>query len=260
MTEQDPDAAAPRTPVYLLIAQTLQNRIERGDFPVGSLLPKETDLATRHGVSRQTIRQAIRVLRDRQMVTARKGIGTTVEATRPRRVFSFSAGSVSELLELSRNTELSLLSQDVVAARAGLAAQLGCRPGRRYRRLTFVRRVEGERLPLSYVETFVDHALGRDLDISARLQTPLFRMIELATGDAVLDIAQEIRAVNVDDTAVLDALKCPAHSAALKITRRYFGSGRRMLLLSHNILPADRFFYAQQLTQAPDGGGASING
>ena len=36
-------------------------------------------------------------------------------------------------------------------------------------------------------------------------------------------------------------------SPALEITRRYFGTGRRLLQVSVNTIPADRFFYSVEI-------------
>ena len=47
------------------IAEELRQAIDDEEYPVGALLPPETELAARYGVSRGTVRQAVaaRVLR-----------------------------------------------------------------------------------------------------------------------------------------------------------------------------------------------------
>ena len=52
-------------PLYMQVAHHLETRISNGDFVVGSLLPTENELAEALGVSRQTVRQAIGLLRTR---------------------------------------------------------------------------------------------------------------------------------------------------------------------------------------------------
>lgn len=68
------------TPRYLQVAQYLQRLIDSGTYTVGMLLPPEAIIAAQLGVSRHTVRQAIAQLRDRGVLSARKGVGTRVEA------------------------------------------------------------------------------------------------------------------------------------------------------------------------------------
>ena len=51
-----------------------------GEYPEGGRLPRELDLAARHGVSRYVARECIQALRDRGVLTVRHGVGATVAA------------------------------------------------------------------------------------------------------------------------------------------------------------------------------------
>ena len=50
------------TPRYIRIAKLLQERIEDGTYPLGSLLPSASRLAEAHTVSKATARHALEVL------------------------------------------------------------------------------------------------------------------------------------------------------------------------------------------------------
>jgi DNA-binding FadR family transcriptional regulator len=63
------------------VAEQLRQRITSGEFPVGSLLPGELDLAEELGVSRNSVREALRALVHAGMLGARAGYGTNVTAT-----------------------------------------------------------------------------------------------------------------------------------------------------------------------------------
>jgi DNA-binding transcriptional MocR family regulator len=56
------DGAAPRSPIYLQIAGELRTAIEDGFYAAGSVMPSERLLAKRLCVSRDTVRDALRVL------------------------------------------------------------------------------------------------------------------------------------------------------------------------------------------------------
>jgi GntR family transcriptional regulator len=64
--------------VYVQLADDLAAKIARGDFPAGSRLPSEAELAETYGVARMTVRRALDVLRDRGLVRTLHGRGTVV--------------------------------------------------------------------------------------------------------------------------------------------------------------------------------------
>lgn len=47
------------TPVYMRIRRRIEERIERGTYPTGSMIPSEKDLAEEFGTTRLTIRSAV---------------------------------------------------------------------------------------------------------------------------------------------------------------------------------------------------------
>lgn len=63
------------------VAAQLRERILAGEFPVGSLLPGEVQLAQELGVSRNSVREALRALVHAGLLGARAGYGTYVRAT-----------------------------------------------------------------------------------------------------------------------------------------------------------------------------------
>jgi GntR family transcriptional regulator, transcriptional repressor for pyruvate dehydrogenase complex len=56
----------------------LLESIADGDFPIESVLPSEGELALKYGMSRLTVREAVRILRSQNIVTIRRGRGTFV--------------------------------------------------------------------------------------------------------------------------------------------------------------------------------------
>ena len=57
------------------IADILEERILQNIYPVGGKLPPERQLAEEFGVSRQSLRAALRILSARGMLYARQGDG-----------------------------------------------------------------------------------------------------------------------------------------------------------------------------------------
>lgn len=65
-------------PIYLQVAQQLRQEIAGGMFEVGHMLPGELSLMARYGISRDSARKAIAVLKGEGLVAARRGTGTFV--------------------------------------------------------------------------------------------------------------------------------------------------------------------------------------
>ncbi len=65
-------------PMYRQIAEDLRLKIETGDLPQGSQLPTEIELMEQYNASRNTVRDAIKLLTTRTLVETRPGQGTYV--------------------------------------------------------------------------------------------------------------------------------------------------------------------------------------
>lgn len=56
----------------------LQDAIRQGKFPAGSQLPPEMELLQMMGISRTTLREALRILEEQRFIRKRRGLGTFV--------------------------------------------------------------------------------------------------------------------------------------------------------------------------------------
>lgn len=66
--------------VYLQVVHHIAEEIRTGRLPVGARLPAERDLADQYGVAVNTIRRAVRDLRDQDLVITVPIKGTFVKA------------------------------------------------------------------------------------------------------------------------------------------------------------------------------------
>ncbi|MFH1927041.1 MAG: FadR/GntR family transcriptional regulator [Chloroflexota bacterium] len=89
------------------IADSIQDLIASNQLQPGKQLPSERDLANRLGVSRNTVREAIRSLEQRGLLMMRPGSGTFVTEVAPEvvadsieRYFAFSSCSHEDLVKL----------------------------------------------------------------------------------------------------------------------------------------------------------------
>ncbi len=130
---------------YLQVARTLRKEIVDGVYPVGSQLPTEQQLCERFEVSRYTIREALRRLRDDNLVASRPRAGTLVVPRPATNSYAQDVMSIDDLLAFATGAKFTIESNamvtidDDLAARTGLEvgsewlAVRGYRQGRRHR-------------------------------------------------------------------------------------------------------------------------------
>ena len=118
-------------PRYELLADQLLEQITSGELPIGARLPTEFVLCDEHGMSRGTVRQALRCLEDVGMIS-RSRAGTTVTATQPLDDYHPSAGTPKEIMDLVRSTKLWRPSTMEVVLDKRLAKRLGVDSGSRW--------------------------------------------------------------------------------------------------------------------------------
>ena len=236
----------PLQPLYMRVAHKLIKAIDAKRFPVGSLLPTEEGLCAEFGFSRHTIREAIRHLRAQGLLSARRGVGTRVEALNTQVRYSQSLHSLSALAQYADKTVLEVSSTSRVTADAALAEQLGTRVGKDWVHVSGLRRSANKKGPSSWTDIYVVKTFSSVLKDTAMLRTAIYKLIERDYGEAVVEVQQDIKAALVPKEHAA-ALKAKANSPALLITRRYFGAGGRLIEVTMNLHPADSFMYSMRL-------------
>src|SRR5258707_9578972 len=132
MNAESPSVLVGRQPQYILVAQALIGDIEAGRYAVGDLLPPELTLCTQFGVSRHTMREAIRKLQERGLITRQRGVGTRIKAAKSAARYVQSAASVGDLRQYVKDTRLVTTQAAPVIADEALAEKIKCNVGQRW--------------------------------------------------------------------------------------------------------------------------------
>lgn len=88
-----------RSPVYIQVAEQLREAILAGELPAGEALPTERELAASFGVSRPSIREALRALQAQGLIT---GGGSPVRPLVARELDEPAREALVNLLRLNR--------------------------------------------------------------------------------------------------------------------------------------------------------------
>lgn len=229
-------------PIYEDISRDLLEAIQKGDYPVGSLIPTELELATRYDVSRQTVRAAMRRLTELGAVSRRKGSGTRVEAREPpQHSFQETLASLGDLVELAAVTRRDIRQVDTVVMDRRAARRLGCQPGTRWRRIAYVRASSKPKSPpLAWVNVYVDESYADAVDGIERDPRLVCDIIAERYGVLASEVHQTVAAAPLQDEFA-KALGAAPQSPALEVIRRYLDSRGRLFEISESFHPGDRY-------------------
>lgn len=242
-----PSAPGPDTlPLYQRLAQELRSEIAAGIHPVGSGLPTEIELCARHGVSRHTVRAALRLLVDQGLIERRQGAGSRVIADTPPVAYVHTIRSLSELFSYTRDTTLEIADAETVTLGEAEAAAIHWPPGTRWLRITGVRWTADRSEMVCHVTVFVHARFAELLTDVSRQDGPIHALVEARSGERVEEAVQEVSAAAMPPAAAR-ALGTRTGAPALRILRRYLDASGAPMMVAVNWHPGDRFAYTIRL-------------
>lgn len=229
-----------RQPLYAALASVLTRDIQDGKYPPASTLPSEKELTERYGVSRQTVRQALRAVRDQGLISSHPGIGTLVRESQAGQTRFSSVNSIEDLLQFVGTTEMHAVSLREVTVDAELGRQLECKPGLLLSEVAFLRKTRGSDRPMSYLLLYVHPRFAEAQKTPPVTNTPIYKNIERLFGVRVHEVRQDISAT-VLDARLASILHAEAGSAALEVKRFYYDANNALVQTSVSWYPADRY-------------------
>ena len=236
-----------RRPRYQVIAETLAAEIEAGKFAEGALLPSEAQLCESHGVSRHTVREAIRALSGIGLVDARPGIGTRVVSRKPGSYVQ-TLKEIADLHEYVTETSRRVIAKSVIhAAEAGVA--LPGSPGKAWRMVEAVRHVSGAETVVAWTQIFVLPRYGAVLDRIGGNDL-VYLLIEKEFGIRTDRLRQSIYALAAPAAAAAEIGLEPG-APSLAVLREYIDEKGEVFEVAWSIHPPDRYRYDTEFRLSP---------
>lgn len=241
-----PPPAETDEPLYRRVIQALKREILRGRYPVGTQLPTEGELTERFEVSRHTIREALRQLRDDGLVTSRQGSGTTVRPLASPQPYVHEIASIDDLVMYAAGTQYRADSSSILVADARLAERLEEPAGRRWLRIEGYRYGPDPQTPICWTEVFVhaDYA-GVGL-LLGRRPGPIYGWIEEQYGERITEVEQSLRARPVAEQLAA-TLRIEPGSTVVEVRRTFRIASGKVAEISFNLYPAERFSFSMTL-------------
>jgi DNA-binding GntR family transcriptional regulator len=232
--------------LYLRVARALKKDIVAGVYPVGAQLPTEDDLCKRFAVSRYTVREALRRLREDNLVSSRQGAGTVVVPRQSSGSYAQDVMSINDLVSWAVGRRFAIDSMQMLVIDDELAARSGLPKGEQWLVVRGLGHVEGQDNAFCWAEYFIHQdyaAVGRLLP---RHTGPVFPLIEDLFGQSIVEVVQEIGATLMTPM-LAQGLKVAVGSAGVEVRRTYKTSDGQIAQVTISVHPAARYRHAMSL-------------
>lgn len=223
--------------LYLQVIDILRQNIKEGIYKEGEKLPSESILATQMGVSRATLREALRILEEDHTITRRHGIGTFVN----KEPISLSGiEELSSVTDMIKDAGLEpgtiYLNKVIETLSNNERKKLACSKSEEVIKVDRVRTADGkpvvyciDKIPLKY---FPNDFTTDDLS--------LFHILERNGKRKITQAVAEITPIGYDDK-VSPILECDPETALLVLKQLYFDEESKPVFYSINYFKADTF-------------------
>lgn len=245
MQRQNPIHSPTFSPLYRQIRGLITRSLESGEWRPGDVIPSESELATRFGVSQGTVRKAIDEMAAENLLVRRQGKGTFVAThSDPRSFFRF--------LRIAHNDgelpPMKSVPLECWRAKAGadVARRLGLSTGSP---IIIIRRLlcfDNE--PVVFDEIYLSGESFPDLtlDVLRGGEKSLYSLFEGRYGVRMIRADERLRAV-VADRVSAEALKVDEGSPLLLVERVTFTYGDKPVEWRRGFYLTQNFHYHNEL-------------
>jgi len=230
-------------PLYHQLAEELKKKIENGEWPLHTLIPSETELCKKYGVSRGTVRQAILELTRDGLVYRKPGQGTFVAklgVIQPvSRFYSFSRDMEEKGLEPS----LRVIQKKIIYPNEIVKKAMELNEGERVYKIVRVRLASGE--PAFLDTSYLLEELFPELEKEDLVTIPLYELIMRKYRVKICRVRETFEPILMNK---VDArkLNVSVGSLALLVERTAYND-TRIFEFRRDIIRADKCSYSVEL-------------
>ncbi len=230
------DRSSP-VPLYFQVAQHLEQAIESGEIPNGTLFDNEVALADQMGLSRPTMRRALQHLVDKGLIVRRRGIGTRVIQPKVRRPLELTS-LYDDLVRSGQEPTTEVMKLSAQPADEELAQVLQVSPGDEILRLVRLRRARGN--PIAKMTNYLPASVG-PITADSLARHGLYELMR-ARGIQLHAATQTVGARTATAAEARD-LDEPKNSAVLTMQRVTYDDHGKVVEYGTHIYAASRYSF-----------------
>lgn len=225
--------------LYLQVIDRLKKDIEEGIYQEKEKLPSEFELAKQLGVSRATLREALRILEEENVIIRRHGVGTFVHS---KPLFTSGIEQLISVTDMIVNAGMEpstiFLSSAVMQATEEDARRLACEPNAELMVIERVRTANG--VPVVYCIDKIPKVLfPGQFDAG---QESLFMLFDEQAAHPVSHAVANIEPFGWHEK-VSPILECEPETALLALKQLHYTENDVPVLYSVNYFRADKFSF-----------------
>lgn len=209
-------------PKYVRIYNTLKSEIINNENIVGEMLPPEPDLCKRFGVSRITIRNAVRLLSENGYVSVRQGIGTKIIYNSVRQDFNGITSVTETFRRQGYDVKTENLVINTITASARLVNDFQITVGSSLLRIQRVQVANGK--PVAIMINYLLPRLVENIELYIDGFTSMYELLEKKYNVSIDSTDDEISARNADSEQAR-LLGINENDALLRIRRICYSNG-----------------------------------
>jgi GntR family transcriptional regulator len=225
--------------LYLQVIDKIKQNIEKGIFKEKERLPSEFDLSKQLGVSRATLREALRILEEENIIVRRHGVGTFVN-TKP----TFLSGieqlnSITHMIEQAgMKAGTIFLSSQIQELSENDLTRFACGEDEQILFVERVRTANGE--PVVYcMDKVPQRILPENFEYK---QESLLEILEKQAGKHISYAVANIEPLGYHEK-VSPILQCEPETALLVLKQMHYDQYDEPILYSINYFKADQFSF-----------------
>ncbi|OZU96214.1 GntR family transcriptional regulator [Enterobacter roggenkampii] len=224
-------------PMYRQIADALREKISAGELKPGDALPTESSLQEAFNVSRVTVRQALKLLTEEQIVESIQGSGTYVKEERVNYDIYQLTGFYEKLADRNVDTHSEVSIFEVLKADAKLAEKLNLSHDDKVWHVKRVRFIKQK--PVNLEETWMPLALFPDLTWEV-MENSKYHYVEQIKKLVIDRSEQELVPIMPSEEAIAALSLDPAKPILEKVSRGFLKDGR-VFEYSRNVFNTDDY-------------------
>ena len=224
-------------PMYRQIADALREKISAGELKPGDALPTESSLQEAFNVSRVTVRQALKLLTEEQIVESIQGSGTYVKEERVNYDIYQLTGFYEKLADRNVDTHSEVSIFEVLKADAKLAEKLNLSHDDKVWHVKRVRFIKQK--PVNLEETWMPLALFPDLTWEV-MEKSKYHYVEQIKKLVIDRSEQELVPIMPSEEAIAALSLDPAKPILEKVSRGFLKDGR-VFEYSRNVFNTDDY-------------------
>ena len=224
-------------PRYRQIADALREKINEGELKPGDALPTESSLQEAFNVSRVTVRQALKLLTEEQIVESIQGSGTYVKEERVNYDIYQLTGFYEKLADRNVDTHSEVSIFEVLKADAKLAEKLNLSHDDKVWHVKRVRFIKQK--PVNLEETWMPLALFPDLTWEV-MENSKYHYVEQIKKLVIDRSEQELVPIMPSEEAIAALSLDPAQPLLANVSRGLLKDGR-VFEYSRNVFNTDDY-------------------